>query len=186
MAGLKSVAKLAGSAMSYGERVGCGAAPEITAADVAHALGTIIDIEPAIAIRAVWAGDRAAQFKLEKLILNLVYETAKNKRWQYRDKSQLNRLALLCLELAIKPQLCSSCKGRGFILQTENSPQEKCGVCDGSGVGGYSDSRMANELGIDRMGWTRLWEERYKQVTEVIIGWLTVARKRIYNRLSSE
>ena len=171
------VAKLEPSACSLDPRVDGWRLPEISAEDIAGALGMIRgESGPALLAHAKYGLEARSARKLLARI-----KGAALTQWAPIEINLLHAFGMMILESAILPQLCMTCNGRKEVIVRDL--RIVCKHCEGSGIGRRTDLSMASALSVSKGEWKGKWERRYVKMMDLVGAWDYEARRAILDNV---
>lgn len=137
---------------------GSGGTPEITEAEICHALALINAAGPALLLRVKIAGQERYRTALTEELIR--------RRWHSKHKRYISGLAYIAVNEYCAQTLCKTCNGReshkaGDLLIV-------CPVCNGSGK--YRHSDPAEQLGLNLGQWRAL-EGTYSDMLGSLSVW---------------
>lgn len=158
------IARLEPHAASLEIHVDGGWITELTAEDIAAALGLIRgDSMPALVLRAKYGLEPMAGRRLMARLRGAAMLS------YGLSLEQANRLAVLVWQAAILPAICGVCGGRREVLVEQL--KIVCEGCQGTGVGKRSDGQLARALGASGREWRAIWEPKYCRLLETVMEW---------------
>ena len=148
-----------------------GGIPNLTAEDIAHALGLIQHSEARLFARVKYAH----QFEYaEGVALSIRRKTMLEKldnNWRISRKEFLLDMAYMILAEAIDPHLCPDCAGRGQGIV--DNLVVICSSCGGTGEKKeIRDVDRARLLGVSKSNWHNNWADRYEDARrDTVLLW---------------
>jgi hypothetical protein len=167
----RALARLAVSGKDWRDPRG-GGIPELTAADIAGAVGYVDGVAAQYLVLYLWAGHDTLRDR-QRLCLYLAGEAsrwAREEGWKDGKPGELQRLAGMALdEMAdASDYVCRTCSGSGGITL----PNGKPAIC--SACGGVGRHWRGERLNASRWGCTReVWRSRYAAVYRRMVAMLS-------------
>ena len=169
------MSKLSPKDAGYAPRVDNSGFQDITAQDLAAALGTIRgDSGPSLVAHAKYAHDVQS---LRKLLAKLAGVAL---QWQLPLEQQRALVELVCRD-TLGPTVCCLCNGRAFVMLVNSAIL--CKSCGGTGIRIPSQKRMAADLGISVAEWKGRYAALHQRLSDLLNDWDKQARKAIVTNL---
>jgi hypothetical protein len=157
---MSNTAELLAMLTSHGVVIGHipGGIPNLTAADIAGAMGMAHDDISAQMLLAKYAMDGAAMRSFRDSWAGVVARISRRDGWGRPDRA--SALAVYTLAEWLDSQRCRSCKGVAQQMTPEGRV-EPCPACDGIGLRISGDRPVAKALGMSNEGYRKSpWRER--------------------------
>lgn len=162
-----------------------GGIPNITAQDVAQALGMIHNDEARIYARVKYAGQLEYAEGLALAIRRHIMTRKLDSGWRIPHPNFLLDMSFMMLAEAVDPHTCTWCDGRAEV-RPETGPVIQCGACNGSGRREIRDGDRARLMGISKSSWSDPWGERYRETQiETVDKWEDICGSALKKRLAS-
>lgn len=163
-----------------------GGIPNLTAEDIAHALGTIKNENARLYVRVKFAGQTRFADALACAIRRHIMLRKMDNGWRLPRPGFLFDLATLMLIEAIDPLICTTCEGTAQRATTTGSVLV-CEACNGAGQRRFTESDRIKMLGINKSSWYDPWSGRYRDAQiEIIDKWEDIALNAMAKRLSGK
>lgn len=144
-----------------------GGIPDVTAEDVAHALGTLKHKYASLVIRVKYAGQEELERDLFVSLYTCMMESGA-KDWIRPRPRWILDMCHTALSEFLAPALCPDCNGKGEFMH--KSLKITCQTCLGSGKFKPIDPQDA----LNVSHW-KLWDGQYRQIMGKLSLWEDIA-----------
>lgn len=142
-----------------------GGIPNLTAEDIAHALGMIQNDLARVYARVKYADQMEYAEGLVLAIRRHILLRKLDEEWRIPRKEFILDMSYMMLAEAVDPNICLWCCGRAEI-KPETGPVIVCGACQGQGRKKIRDRDRAHVMGISKQSWSSNWNDRYIEIQE--------------------
>lgn len=161
-----------------------GGIPNLTAEDMAHALGLLRQEEVRLYARIKYCGQVEYADKLAGRIRVYVMTRKLDSGWRIRRPDFLLDMAYLLIAESVDPGVCPTCIGRAEV-RPETGPVIICPDCNGSGKRPWHDTDRARAMDLAKSSWCETWSDRYKEAKEETVDkWDAICGPALRKRLS--
>lgn len=158
-----------------------GGKSEITKDDVNAACAGCNEIGLNMLLAKV-SEDRAVQSTAFYSLYNQAITHAIKRQWKFkRGSDRIRSLVQLAVFEHTRTPRCPLCHGTKF-----NRNVQPCKRCDGTGIYKIKDSQRARALGVEQSTWSRVWADRYAELSRIISDNEHQAMARIARNLLTE
>ena len=162
-----------------------GGIPNITAQDIAQALGMIAIDEARIYARVKYCAQLEYADGLAWKIRLHIMTRKLQASWRIPHPDFLLDMSYLMLAESVDPHTCTWCHGRAEV-KPETGPVITCGACEGTGRRRIRDTDRARLMGLSKSSWSDPWGERYREAQiETVDKWEDIVGGALKKRLSS-
>lgn len=140
-----------------------GGIPDLTAEDIAHALGMIASEEARLYARIKYCAQLEFAEDLARAMRRYILFRKVDDKWRIPRPDFLLDMTYLMLAEAVDPHTCSWCQGRAEV-KPEQGPVIVCEACKGTGKRAMRDGDRARLMDISKSSWSETWGERYRDV----------------------
>ena len=123
--------------------------------------------------------DRAVQDTAFYALYNQAITLAIKKGWRFKKgEDRIRSLVQLAVYEHTRTPRCSCCNGTKY-----NRNMQPCKRCGGSGLYKIKDSQRARALGVEQSTWSRVWADRYAEISQLISEYEYQAMRNIAKQL---
>ena len=156
-----------------------GGLPTLTAEEI-NAASSYCDAIGLGMLKIRICGDDTEYDKTYDMLCNKVQRHAT--QWKAKNKEQkIKSLVKLAMFEHNKKPVCPACKGRKF-----NRFHKPCIPCKGKGEYIIRNSQRAKALDVAHTTWTRVWDDRYSQVMQIISEHESLAIRQLNKKLGRD
>jgi len=161
-----------------------GGVPNLTAEDVAHALGMLRQEQVRLYARIKYSGQIEYADKLAGMIRVHVMTKKLKAGWRIPRPDFLLDVGYLMIVESVDPNLCPTCDGRAEV-HPEVGPVIMCEKCAGTGKRAWQDADRAAAVRLAKSSWSETWSDRYKEAKEETVDkWEAICGPALHKRLS--
>lgn len=160
-----------------------------------------LDNDPFLMGMAAECGDMKALRRIEWVLWTRARTFSENEDWNPPEgEFTVRRMVGVGLFEAIDDRRCPKCNGQKAITFTIDSEpsllfaptyehispttgQVQCWVCGGAGQVRLSPKMKARLAGMQREGWSRLWQRRYERIYSIAHNWREEAKQHLQARI---
>jgi len=162
-----------------------GGIPNITAEDVAAALGMMKNDEARIYARIKYCGQTEYADELARAMRRYILFRKADDGWRIPRPGFILAMSYLILSEAVDPHTCSWCEGRAEV-RPEHGPVIVCEACQGSGRRRMKNGDRARLMGVSKSSWSDPWGDRYREIQiETVDKWEDMCGSALGKRLSA-
>lgn len=174
---MKLLTRLNPKSQSFTDTGGGG---DLTPLDIAAACAGADDLGLRVLLTKV-CGDRTHHGQMFYQIYGIVVSRAAKGGWRVpKGEEKLRALTQLAIFEAVNDFACPACNGTKF---NRKRPSQPCAPCAGNGRLRLTEPLRAEVLGITRQAWYKLWNQRYREVQQIIGDHESSATRKIYRQL---
>lgn len=123
--------------------------------------------------------DRTVQNRAFYKLYTQTIELAAKKQWRFKKgEDRIRSLVQLAIYEHTSTPRCPSCHGTKI-----NRRMQPCKRCGGTGRYKIKDSQRARALDVEQSTWSRVWADRYAEITRMISDYESQALRKIAKRL---
>ena len=160
-----------------------GGIPNLTAEDMAHALGLVKNENARLYARVKFTGETESADSLACAIRRYIMICKLDNGWRIPRLGFLLDLSRLMVIEAIDPMTCTWCDGTEKDM-TETGSVIVCDACHGTGKRRITDADRARLVGISKSSWSDPWGDRYRDTQiETVEKWEDIAVNALKKRL---
>jgi len=162
-----------------------GGIPNLTAEDIAHALGNIRNDDAVLYARVKFCGQSNYSENVARSIRRRFLERAADENWRIPRHGFLLDLSYLLFVEAIDPRTCPWCAGTAE-LRPEGMAVIVCEACNGTGRRAFRDTDRSRLVGVSPQSWANIWGARYSDMqADTVDKWEDLFVGALKKRLSA-